>query len=83
MQAVQQIGNSKTGLELKKERIEEVNCSQIKALIETLVQGKFLLETASRETKRNLFRHLESCQQCCRSFDARLRYSSFTGRSLY
>jgi len=62
------------------EAAEKINCAQIKIKLDELFSGRFPLEKMDRRTKMFLFRHLEICGSCCRSFDARVHFRP-TGRA--
>lgn len=48
-------------------------CFQIREKLDALFDGDARLEETHEAIKKLLFRHLESCQRCCRSFDVRAR----------
>lgn len=56
------------------------NCPQIRAKLDQLFSGRFPLEKMDGRTKFFLFRHLENCRDCCRSFDVRAHFRP-TGRA--
>ena len=56
------------------ETIDSVNCFQIRERLDALFDGKPPLEETPANVKLILFRHLETCNNCCRSFDVRLRF---------
>ncbi|HRH40844.1 MAG TPA: hypothetical protein PKY82_04305 [Pyrinomonadaceae bacterium] len=64
------------------EPIEEVSCFQIREKLDLLFDGDSRLEETNEIIKRVLFRHLETCQKCCRSFDVRVRFRSGGGRRI-
>ena len=60
--------------EISFETIDSISCFQIREKLDALFGGNYLLEETPANIKRNLFRHLETCDKCCRSFDVRLRF---------
>ena len=56
------------------ETIDSKDCFQTRENLDALFSGKFSLEETPTNAKQILFRHLETCRNCCRSFDARLRF---------
>lgn len=76
MQIVQTISLSQTEYELEIKWAEPFDCRDIRLMLDAIFGGKSTLEAAPIETKHRLFKHLESCAQCCRSFDARVRFRS-------
>ncbi len=53
-----------------------INCFQIREKLDALFDGGSRLEDAQVAVKRILFEHLETCKECCRSFDVRVRFRS-------
>jgi hypothetical protein len=49
-------------------------CFQIREKLDALFDGDARLEETHEAIKKMLFGHLESCQNCCRSFDVRVRF---------
>lgn len=83
MQSVQLSPRIQPKKELLSKLREEKNCFQIRESLDAIFSGIFPLETASRQTKLGLFIHLESCEKCCRAFDARVRYSPNRRNRIY
>jgi hypothetical protein len=83
MSAIQRTAQIRTRKELLLEMTKEKNCFQIRESLDAIFSGSFPLETASRQTKLGLFIHLESCEKCCRAFDARVRYSPNRRNRIY
>jgi hypothetical protein len=80
MQSDKKIQNRHTNVpDFNFEAAEKVNCNQIKIKLDELFSGRFMLEKMDRPTKIFLFRHLENCSDCCRSFDVRVHFRP-TGR---
>lgn len=65
------------------EPIDEVNCFQIREKLDSLFDGNSRLEETNEIIKQVLFRHLEICQKCCRSFDVRVRFCSGGRRKIF
>lgn len=65
------------------ERIDEVSCFQIREKLDSLFDGNSRLEEMHEAIKIILFRHLENCHNCCRSFDVRVRLRSGGGRRIF
>ena len=75
MKAVEQKQNQAVYVEESNfERPDSINCFQVRAKLETLFGGKSSLEEMPPDMKRILFRHLEHCRSCCRSFDVRVHF---------
>lgn len=53
---------------------ETASCFQIKKTLDDLFSGRKQLEKTDARIKRFVFAHLETCTDCCRSFDARVRF---------
>ena len=83
MQAIRQTETVQTKQELGFERADYTNCAQVREKLDFLFNGKAQLEATQNELKRKLFRHLETCSQCCRSFDVRVRCNSFPRGGIY
>ena len=83
MQAIRQTEKVQTKQEPGFERTDYTKCAQVREKLDFLFSGKSQLEAAQNETKRKLFKHLENCGQCCRSFDVRVRYNSFPRNGIY
>ena len=64
------------------ETIDEINCFQIREKLDSLFEGNSRLEEMHEAIKKSLLRHLETCQNCCRSFDVRVRFRSSGGRRI-
>jgi len=62
--------------EIKVEAVDQTSCLQIRENLDALFYGDSRLEAEHTDGKRRLFRHLESCDQCCRVFDVRIRFRS-------
>lgn len=69
--------------EIVVERIDEISCFQIREKLDSLFDGNSRLEETNEIIKRVLFRHLETCQNCCRSFDVRVRFRSGGERRIF
>ena len=65
------------------ETLEAVNCSQIKESLDELFSGGFLLEDLDFGAKQVLFGHLQTCSDCCRSFDVRIRLRPIGHNAIY
>ena len=78
MQAIRQ-----TEPELKFEWTEHIDCSQVREKLDILFSGKPQIEAMQSDLKKKLFRHIETCGQCSRSFDARMRCNSFPHSGIY
>jgi hypothetical protein len=79
MQAIQR-ENALIGQELRMDLLE---CFQIRETLDAFWVGISSLETAPTETKQGLFKHLETCALCCRSFDVRFRRRSSQRNRIY
>lgn len=64
---------------IKSKELEELDCLQIREIMDALVYGRMSLEHADSGVKRILLRHLETCSACCRSFDVRIGSSFYGG----
>lgn len=62
------------------ELLDELKCHQVIEKLDAMFGEHLLLEEADKSVKRRLFKHLENCSDCCRSFDIRIRFRS--GRSI-
>lgn len=69
--------------EITVEPIDELNCFQIREKLDSIFDGNSQLEEMHEAIKGILFRHLETCQNCCRSFDVRVRFRSGGGRAIF
>lgn len=69
--------------EINIEILEAMNCIQIRESLDALFDENFSLEETPPAIKRSLFRHLETCRDCCRSFDVRLRFRSVGRGPIY
>ena len=58
-------------------------CFQIREKLDALFDGDARLEETHEAIKKMLFRHLESCQSCCRSFDVRARFRRGKGNGIF
>ncbi len=76
MQVVQTKSYAQTEYELNIKWAEPIDCRDIRSLLDAIFSGRSALEAAPIEIKHRLFAHLESCGQCCRSFDVRVRFRS-------
>ena len=83
MSAVQRSAQILLRKELLLNITKEKNCFQIRESLDAIFSGSFPLETANRQAKLSLFIHLESCEKCCRAFDARVRYSPNRRNRIY
>jgi hypothetical protein len=72
-----------TEREIIVEPIDKISCFQIREKLDSLFDGDSRLEEMPEAIKRILFRHLETCQNCCRSFDVRVRFRSSGGRGVF
>lgn len=52
----------------------EMKCSQAKECLDELFSRRRMLEDTRPTVKRLLFDHLETCRNCCRAFDVRVRF---------
>ena len=68
-----------TGAEANGTRI----CFQIRQKLDALFDGSARLEETHEAIITMLFRHLETCQQCCRSFDVRAHMRQDTARRIF
>ena len=64
----------------KREFVETLNCPQTREKLDALFSRDLRLEETSSPVKQALFNHLQSCRDCCRSFDIRVQFCP-TGRS--
>lgn len=84
MQAVEQKEYRATIVrELNFETSDTVNCFQIKEKLDTLFSGDSRLEEMHAAIRRVLFRHLETCENCCRVFDARVGFRPARRDTIY
>lgn len=68
--------------EIDIEPTEMTSCFQVKEKLDALFYGDSRLEETHMAIKRVLFRHLETCETCCRVFDVRVRFCSGSGRGI-
>ena len=68
--------------EITLEPVDEPSCFHIREKLDSLFDADSRLEEMHESHKRILFRHLETCQNCCRSFDVRVRFRSGGGRRI-
>ena len=84
MQSDKQIQPRQTNVpEFNFETPGKATCAQIKAKLDELFGGRFSLEKTDRQTKMLLFRHLENCSDCCRSFDVRVHFRPSGRAAIY
>lgn len=62
---------------------EATNCLQIREWLDALFGDGVSLEEIPARKKRCLFKHLENCRDCCRSFDVRARFRSPGRNKIY
>lgn len=60
--------------EINAEGNQMSSCFQIREKVAALLDGDSPLEETHTTIKRVLFKHLETCDACCRSFDVRARF---------
>lgn len=60
-----------------------MNCFQMREKLDALFGGDYLLEDTPAAVKRLLFKHLETCKECCRSFDVRVRFRTSRRDRIY
>lgn len=53
---------------------DAMNCFQVREKLNSLFCGEARLEETHSAVKQLLFAHLETCQSCCRSFDANVHF---------
>ena len=53
--------------------MDTVSCNKIRENLDELFSGAASLEAIERQTKTNLLAHLECCDDCCRTFDEKVR----------
>lgn len=62
---------------------ELADCQTVRDTLDELFNRTLSLETANVEKRHALFAHLETCDQCCRAFDARIRFGAVRRNSIY
>ena len=60
--------------EIRVQTIEAMNCFQVRKNLDALFDREGSLEETPAGIKRKLFAHLETCRDCCRTFDVRVRF---------
>lgn len=69
--------------DLRNLQFDVSTCYEVRETLDEIFGGRITLERADSTAKRELFTHLERCQDCCRSFDARLRFGSPRRGAIY
>jgi hypothetical protein len=84
MQTVEKKQSQKTVFkEINFEMIDAINCLQIREKLDAVFGGISPLEETSAGVKRDLFAHLETCRDCCRSFDVRVRFRTASRDTIF
>lgn len=84
MQAIKESLSKTVFLEdIRVDTFETLSCLQVRNKLDALFDRDSLLEEAMTDFKRSLFRHLETCTDCCRAFDVRVRFCSSGGSRIY
>lgn len=76
MQLLAEYTKSQLNRDIKINFTDNADCLEIRRNLDALFDGSTLLETSSEIQKARLFGHLQSCKECCRSFDVRTRVRS-------
>ena len=83
MQAATQTSRQTIIQEFDVETGETASCFQTREKLDALFGGNSRLEDTHAAIKQLLFRHLESCRACCRTFDGRVRFRPDKGRGIF
>ena len=69
--------------EIRVQTIDAMNCYEVRENLDGLFDQESSLEETPAGIKRKLFSHLETCRDCCRTFDVRVRFRPASRAPIY